>query len=195
MMHVSYVYSKGVFVYRSNVLNSALTNWLPLSETKCSGIPNWEKSLRRTWMVFSDVATLMGKTSSHLECESTTMRNIWFKNGPAKSICSLFRLVSCCPLCFNINIYCELSCVSTNSIHVYSYLGAGLLSSGKEILPSLFYHSGPFLLDSMDQLAAFTKYLLAWRWYCIRWKVLLFLLLVMVRFSTLLSEFPFPYDI
>ena len=68
-----------------NWVNSSEVNCVPLSETNCSGNPYREKRERITSMVLSQVVLDMVITSGHFECESTTMRKVLPRKGPAKS--------------------------------------------------------------------------------------------------------------
>ena len=63
----------------------------PLSDTISLGIPNRAKSMRNMLIVAEAVVEFIWNTSGHLLCESTTIKNMLFLNGPAKSICSLYH--------------------------------------------------------------------------------------------------------
>ena len=75
-----------------NSLNSLLINWVPLSVTNSVGKPWVAKIERRLLIVKVMVADGSGTTSSHLEYESTTSKNILPRKGPAKSACSLLHV-------------------------------------------------------------------------------------------------------
>ena len=68
-----------------NVRNSSAVKWGPLSLTNCSGKPCVAKSFLSSSIVLAALVVVIGITSGHLECASTTIRNIVPRNGPAKS--------------------------------------------------------------------------------------------------------------
>ena len=65
--------------------NSVAMNCGPLSLTSCSGKPCAVKSFLSSSMVLVVFVEAIGITSGHLECTSTTIKNIVPKNGPVKS--------------------------------------------------------------------------------------------------------------
>ena len=64
-------------------LNAALVNTEPLSETMSSGMPCVANIDLRAVTVVDVVAVLVILTSIHLECASTTTRNMCPNMGPA----------------------------------------------------------------------------------------------------------------
>lgn len=66
--------------------NSLEVNCGPLSLTIVTGSPFLENMVLRTSIVRVDVVVLIFTTSGHFEFESTIIRNIYPRNGPAKSM-------------------------------------------------------------------------------------------------------------
>ena len=64
---------------------SSAVNWGPLSLTSCSGKPCVANSFISLSIVLVVLVVAIGTTSGHLECASTTIRNVVPKSGPAKS--------------------------------------------------------------------------------------------------------------
>ena len=60
--------------YSKNSPNSNEVNWVPLSETICSGIPCVENNFRSSVIVFSEVMVAVGITSGHFVHASTTIK-------------------------------------------------------------------------------------------------------------------------
>ena len=61
-------------------------NCCQLSETICSGRPFRANTIRRISIVFIAVILFIGKTSGHLECTSTIVRNCFSSRGTVKSM-------------------------------------------------------------------------------------------------------------
>lgn len=72
-------------------LNPSATNWGPLSLTNCSRKLWWWKAFAFRQQFWWPLSKFICTTSVHLECASTTTRNISPKNGPAKSTPSVAR--------------------------------------------------------------------------------------------------------
>ena len=74
-----------------NVLNSRDVKVGPLSDTIWSGSPCVLKISLSSIIVSEAVMVVIVLTSIHLECASITIKDILFKNGPAKSIWMRFH--------------------------------------------------------------------------------------------------------
>ena len=71
--------------------NSSLVRLGPLSETSTSGTPKVAKIPLKHWIVGVDSMDGKGCASIHLEWASMRIKNMWLRNGPAKSIWTLLH--------------------------------------------------------------------------------------------------------
>ena len=78
------------------ILNSFAVNYVPLSDTIVSGIPNLGKSSYKNLILSLHVGFLHFITSGHFEKLSTTIKYYCPFIGPAKSICSHDQGLSVC---------------------------------------------------------------------------------------------------
>ena len=82
-------YKSGILYTRLHAKVSKANIVSRVSETTVSGRPNCAKTVRNRCITALDVVEVIWKTSIHLEWASIRMRNMLFRNGPAKSMCTL----------------------------------------------------------------------------------------------------------
>ena len=79
-----------LFLLRKSAISDN-TNWGPLSDTSCSGRPYAAKIYLRMLTIFSVVVLIISTTSGHIECASTTIKKLFPRKGPAKSMWIRFQ--------------------------------------------------------------------------------------------------------